>query len=100
MAAARKVYAEDGSDASIDAIAGRAGVAERTLYRRFPTKTDLLRAALNSVAEDITPAIEKARKNNVPARTTADLLDSGTRLVECGILTGTFAGVAAYLIRP
>jgi len=43
-------------------IARRAGVGERTLYRRFPTKADLIRAALDqSIAEDLTPAIERAR---------------------------------------
>jgi AcrR family transcriptional regulator len=80
VAATRKVYAEDGPDASTDAIACRAGVAERTLYRRFPTKTDLLRAALDSVAEDLMPAIEKARKNRNPVRGIADLLEAAISL--------------------
>jgi AcrR family transcriptional regulator len=61
-------------------IACRAGVAERTLYRRFPTKTDLLRAALDSVAEDLKPAIEKARKNKDPVRAIADLLEAALSL--------------------
>jgi AcrR family transcriptional regulator len=48
VAAARSVYAEVGPDASIEAIARSAGVGERTLYRRFPTRADLLQAALDS----------------------------------------------------
>jgi AcrR family transcriptional regulator len=80
VAAARKVYADIGPDASPGAIARSAGVGERTLYRRFPTKADLLRAALDSVAEDLTPAIEKARKNKDPVRAIADLLEAAIAL--------------------
>jgi AcrR family transcriptional regulator len=76
VAAARKVYAEAGPDASPEAIARCAGVGERTLYRRFPTKADLLRAALENVAQDLTPAIEKARKDKDPVRGIADLLEA------------------------
>jgi AcrR family transcriptional regulator len=80
VAAARMVYADVGPDASPEAIARRAGVGERTLYRRFPTKADLLRAALDSVAEDLTPAIEKAREDKDPVRAIADLLEAAISL--------------------
>ena len=54
LRAARDVYGELGSEAPIEAIARRAGVGERTLYRRFPTKGDLISAALDqSIAEDL-----------------------------------------------
>jgi AcrR family transcriptional regulator len=33
-------------DASLDEIAKRAGVAGGTLYRHFPTRTDLVKAVL------------------------------------------------------
>lgn len=46
LRAAREVYAELGPDAPVEAVARRAGVGERTLYRRFPAKADLVRAAL------------------------------------------------------
>ena len=53
----------------MEAIARRAGVGERTLYRRFPTKSDLISAALDqSIAEDLTPVIEKARADEDPMR--------------------------------
>lgn len=42
--AARAVFAERGSDASVHEIAARAGVGTATIYRRFPTKDDLLAA--------------------------------------------------------
>ena len=44
LAAARAVFAEQGLDASLDQIARRAGVGIGTLYRRFPTRADLIEA--------------------------------------------------------
>src|SRR5258708_12199181 len=69
LRAARDVYGELGPDAPVEAVARRAGVGERTLYRRFPTKADLVRAALDqSIAEDLTPTIEHARHTHDPLR--------------------------------
>ena len=44
LAAARQVFGEQGLDASLDEIARRAGVGNATLYRRFPTRRDLVAA--------------------------------------------------------
>jgi AcrR family transcriptional regulator len=44
--AALDVFAEQGTQGSLDDIATRASVANATLYRRFPTREDLLVAAL------------------------------------------------------
>jgi AcrR family transcriptional regulator len=44
LAAARQVFGEQGLDASLDEIARRAGVGNATLYRRFPTRADLIAA--------------------------------------------------------
>ena len=44
LAAAREVFSEQGLDASLDEIARRAGVGNATLYRRFPTRQDLIAA--------------------------------------------------------
>jgi AcrR family transcriptional regulator len=82
LRAARDVYGELGADAPVEAVARRAGVGERTLYRRFPTKADLVRAALDqSIAEDLTPTIEDARR-------TADPLRGLTQLIEAAISLG------------
>jgi AcrR family transcriptional regulator len=80
VAAARKVYADVGPDASPEAIARCAGVGERTLYRRFPTKADMLRAALESVADELSPAIENAREDDDPVRGIANLLEAAISL--------------------
>jgi AcrR family transcriptional regulator len=79
--AARDVYGELGPDAPMEAVARRAGVGERTLYRRFPTKADLVGAALDHcIAEDLTPAIENARRNDHPLRGIADLIEAAISL--------------------
>jgi AcrR family transcriptional regulator len=40
--AAREIFGAHGLDASLDEIARRAGVGNATLYRRFPTRRDLI----------------------------------------------------------
>ncbi|RKN69088.1 MULTISPECIES: TetR/AcrR family transcriptional regulator [unclassified Microbacterium] len=45
LAAARELFGTDGLDVTMRQIARRAGVGPATLYRRFPTKADLVRAA-------------------------------------------------------
>ena len=42
--AARRVFAEDGLSASLNEVARRAGVGVATLFRRFPTREDLIAA--------------------------------------------------------
>lgn len=82
LRAARDIYGELGPDAPVEAVAHRAGVGERTLYRRFPAKADLVRAALDQgIAEDLTPAIEEARRNE-------DALHGLTELIEAAISLG------------
>src|ERR1700743_2509515 len=81
LKAAREIYGELGPDAPVEAIARRAGVGERTLYRRFPTKAELVRAALDQcIAEDLTPTIEAARGAADPLQGLAALFASAVSL--------------------
>ena len=81
LRAARDVYGELGPDAPVEAVARRAGVGERTLYRRFPTKAGLVRAALDqSIAEDLTPAIDSARRTDDPLRGLTQLIEAAISL--------------------
>jgi AcrR family transcriptional regulator len=81
LRAAREVYGELGPDAPIEAVARHAGVGERTLYRRFPTKADLIQAALDqSIAEDLTPTIEDARHLDDPLHGLAQLIEAAISL--------------------
>ncbi|HTX94240.1 MAG TPA: helix-turn-helix domain-containing protein [Mycobacterium sp.] len=83
LCAARDVYGELGPDAPVEAVARRAGVGERTLYRRFPTKADLVRAALDqSIAEDLTPVMNDARRAKDPVRGLGRLIEAAISLGE------------------
>jgi AcrR family transcriptional regulator len=53
LAAAASVFAERGLDASTAEIARRAGVGEATLFRRFPSKDDLIIAILAERMDDV-----------------------------------------------
>jgi AcrR family transcriptional regulator len=58
--AARAAFASDGIHVSVEEIARRAGVGMGTLYRRFPTKRDLIDAVLEDAFSEICQAAEGA----------------------------------------
>jgi len=81
LRAARVVFAETGPDASLEDIARHAGVGSRTLYRHFPTKADLARAAIDqTVAEDLAPVTEQALGDDDPRRGFVSLLEAAMDL--------------------
>jgi AcrR family transcriptional regulator len=53
ITAARSVFAEQGTDASLEDIARRAGVGIGTLYRNFPTRQDLFERVYIGEVEDL-----------------------------------------------
>ena len=65
----------------MDVVANRAGVGERTLYRRFPTKGELARAVIDqSIAETLSPVIERALRSRNPLRGLAHLIEAAIAL--------------------
>jgi AcrR family transcriptional regulator len=60
VSAARAVFAEQGLAAPLDEIARRAGVGNATLYRRFPTREQLVQAALLEPMAEYLAAAEEA----------------------------------------
>lgn len=58
--AARAVFAERGLEAPMDAIAERAGVGQATLYRRFPTRDELIVACFEPKLAEYAQAVEDA----------------------------------------
>jgi len=80
--AAHAAFADDGPDVSLEEIARRAGVGIRTLYRHFPHKGDLVRAVLDqSVAENLTPAIERALDDENPLHGLTTLIETAVDMV-------------------
>jgi AcrR family transcriptional regulator len=64
--AARAVFAEQGLDAPLDEIAKRAGTGNATLYRRFPTRSDLVAAVFAERMADHVEAVETALEDEDP----------------------------------
>ena len=58
--AAREVFARDGLDAGVDGIARAAGVGVGTVYRRFPTKDELLVAVIDDTTSALVAELERA----------------------------------------
>jgi AcrR family transcriptional regulator len=60
LEAARQAFAEHGTDVSLEDIARRAGVGIATLYRRFPTRPELVAAAFEPKMRAYVDAAERA----------------------------------------
>jgi AcrR family transcriptional regulator len=66
IAAAQREFAAQGVDASLEKIARDAGVAIGTLYRHFPTRLDLLMAALRPRLQEFVDGAAKALQIDNP----------------------------------
>ncbi|MBS1844064.1 MAG: TetR/AcrR family transcriptional regulator [Actinobacteria bacterium] len=66
VAAAIEVFAERGLEASTADIAARAGVGEATLFRRFPTKDDLVTAIIGVQFEESAALAESCLADEDP----------------------------------
>jgi AcrR family transcriptional regulator len=60
VAAARRVISRDGAEARMQAIACEAGVGVGTVYRRFPTKEELVASVLSDFADAAVAGISAA----------------------------------------
>jgi AcrR family transcriptional regulator len=60
IAAARRAYSADGLGVSMAAVAREAGVGIATLFRRFPTREDLIAAVFEETMDAYAAAIETA----------------------------------------
>lgn len=61
---ARLVFSEQGLEAPIDEIARRAGVGNATLYRRFPTRCELVAAVYAETLKQVVDAAQDALKTD------------------------------------
>lgn len=82
--AARAEIAAQGPDVGMEVIAATAGVAVGTLYRHFPTKTDLVGAVLAEYVEQITTeaeaAVNRVRNGASPLRVILEFLHEVIRI--------------------
>ena len=74
VAAAREIFARDGSSATLSQIAAAAGVGNATLYRHFPNRRALAAAVYEDIVEnDIRPTLT-ALGDNAPREAFIDAL--------------------------
>ncbi len=66
ITAAREVFGEQGSGASMEAIAKQAGVGVGTLYRHFPHRFDIVEAVYQDDVEELVRSAEQATEELEP----------------------------------
>ena len=66
MASAAALFASDGVDVSLEAIAKDAGVGIGTLYRHFPTRDALVKAIYQQEVDRLCAAADELLKAHVP----------------------------------
>jgi AcrR family transcriptional regulator len=67
LAAAEQVFSEQGSSASTEEVARRAGVAIGTVFRHFPAKDDLLRAIVKVLLQRLADEADALAADGDPA---------------------------------
>jgi len=72
--AASEVFAASGPDASIDEIARLAGVGHGTVFRRFPTKDDLMFAVIERHVAEMQALAEEAIEADDPGEAFFDFV--------------------------
>ena len=82
--AAAEVFAASGPDASIDEIARLAGVGHGTVFRRFPTKDDLMFAVIERHVEEMCTFANEALAADDPGQAFFDFV---WRLAELNMST-------------
>lgn len=99
--AATEVFASEGPDASVDEIARRAGVGHGTVFRRFPTKDDLMFAVIERRVEEMRTLAKEALASAEPGeaffgfiRRLAELNMSTPGLHQCVVHCGEKPGAA------
>ena len=78
--AATEVFAASGPDASIDEIARLAGVGHGTVFRRFPTKDDLMFAVIERHVAEMTALAREALASDDPGRAFFDFVEQVAEL--------------------
>jgi AcrR family transcriptional regulator len=102
--AARAIFAERGLDVPLEAIAERAGVGIATLYRRFPTREDLIAASFELKMAEYAAAAEEALQAPDPWSGFCHYMERvcAMQATDCGlqdVLTQTFPSAGAKTLE-
>ena len=81
LEAAKAVFSAGGADASLEAVAKRAGVGIGTLYRHFPTREDLFEAVYRREVEQLGDLAEQLKSEAEPVEALRRWLRSNVELV-------------------
>jgi AcrR family transcriptional regulator len=81
LEAAKAVFSAGGPDASLEAVARRAGVGIGTLYRHFPTREALFEAVYRREVEQLADLAEQLKTDAAPAEALRRWLRSNVEFV-------------------
>ncbi|MFD5557320.1 TetR/AcrR family transcriptional regulator [Streptomyces sp. NPDC127068] len=93
LAAARKAFEAEGSDAALEDIAARAGVAIGTLYRHFPTRAALVEAATRDGLAHLIARAEGLADQDDPLAALTEWMDCAVHHIS------TFRGLVGILTQ-
>ena len=82
VAAAREVFAEQGGQASMEAIARQAGVGVGTLYRHFPKRIDIVEAVYLTDVETLVETAERVAAELEPWEAVVAFLEAFVRYAQ------------------
>lgn len=102
LEAAKVVFARSGVDAPIREIATQAGVGLGTLYRRFPTRADLVAAVFRREVDACADAAQTLAAGQGPAEALAEWLMLYTRFLATkqGLAAALHSGDPAFAALP
>jgi len=98
LEAAKAVFSAGGPEASLEAVAKRAGVGIGTLYRHFPTREDLYEAVYRREVEHLADLAEQLKTATEPAEALHRWLRSNVEFVATKKGMATALALAAH--RP
>jgi AcrR family transcriptional regulator len=81
LEAAKAVFSTGGADASLEAVARRAGVGIGTLYRHFPTRESLFEAVYRREVEQLSELAEQLKNEADPVEALRKWLRSNVEFV-------------------
>src|SRR5438477_4739730 len=81
LEAAKVVFSAGGPDASLEAVAKRAGVGIGTLYRHFPTREALFEAVYRHEVDQLRELAERLGREAAPVDALRHWLHANVRLV-------------------